>query len=306
MITLLTGANEFLISAERQKVVDTFLASNDAFGLERLDADELDIPRLRDALLQLPFLASKKLVVIKNVFSNKLVQEALGNLLNQMPEEIDVLLIDPKSDRRTKLYKQLAQAKQVHECVNLRPQELAAWAVNYAKEHQGIISQSDAHYLIDRIGQEQMQLARELEKLSVFGAITKELIDTHTEQALRGTVFDLLDKTFSGKVDDCLKLYDELLVSKADPSEILGLIGWQLHVFSLIKYAGPGALADVAKLIGVHPFVVGKALNVVRSMSLDNVKLAVAKALGADIMIKTKPADSADVVRVLLLELASI
>ena len=306
MITLLTGANEFLISAERQKAVDEFLASNDAFGLERLDADELDIPRLRDALLQLPFLASKKLVVIKNVFSNKLVQEALGNLLNQMPEEIDVLLIDPKSDRRTKLYKQLAQAKQVHECVNLRPQELATWAVMYAKERHGTIGQSDAHYLIDRIGQEQMQLARELEKLSVFGVITKELIDTHTEQALRGTVFDLLDKTFSGKVGDCLKLYGELLVSKADPSEILGLIGWQLHVFSLIKYAGPGAPADVAKLIGVHPFVVGKALNVVRSMSLDNVKLAVAKALGADIMIKTKPADSADVVRVLLLELASI
>lgn len=306
MISLLTGANEFLILEEKHRVVDDFLKSNDAFGLERLDADELDIPRLRDALLQLPFLASKKLVVIKNVFSNKQIQESLTTLLNQVPDEVDVLLVDPKSDKRTKLYKQLMGAKQVHEYVSIRPQELATWAVTYAGELKGSITQADAFYLIDRVGPDQMLIARELEKLSVFGVITKSLIDTHTEQALRGTVFDLLDKTFSGRVDDCLKLYEELLIGKADPSEILGLIGWQLHVFLLIKYAGPGAPADVSKLTGVHPFVVGKALNVVRTMSLESVKRAVAKALDADIMIKTKPVDSADVVKVLLLELSSI
>jgi len=306
MVTLLTGANEFLISAERQRIVDEFLNDNDVFGLERLDAEELDASRLRDALLQLPFLVNKKLVVIKNVFSNKGIQEALCHLLGQVPDEIDVLLIDPKSDKRTKLYKQLASAKQVQECVNLRPQELVSWTVDYATKLGGSITQSDSSYMIDRIGPEQMQLARELEKLAVFGAITKDLIDTHTEQALRGTVFDLLDKTFSGKTDESLKLYDQLLSNKTDPSEILALIGWQLHVFSLVKYAGPGAPADVAKLTGVHPFVVGKALNIVRTMSLENVKLAVAKALDADIMIKTKPVDSVDVVRVLLLELASL
>ena len=304
MIRLITGENEFALLFEQRRVVDDFLRQYDAFGLERLDGEELQISQLRDALLQLPFLVSRKLVVIKNVFAVKLIQDALSDLLLHVPDEVDVLLIDAKSDRRTKLFKALATNKQVSEFAGLKGSTLEQWVVDYTGERRGKISMDTARYLVDRIGPGQMQLAREIEKLAVFGEITGELIDTHTEQALRGTVFDLLDRTFAGKIDEALKLYDQLLADKTDPSEILSLIGWQLHVFALVKYAGLGAPADVAKLTGLHPFVVGKALNVVRSMTVETLKEVITKALQADILIKTTPVDSADTVRVLLLELA--
>jgi hypothetical protein len=57
-------------------------------------------------------------------------------------------------------------------------------------------------------------------------------------------------------------------------------------------------------MIGVHPFVVGKAQGIVRTMSTGDIKNAVASALEADVAIKTTSADSHDVVRVLLLSLS--
>jgi DNA polymerase-3 subunit delta len=303
MIRLLTGENEFALLEEQRRRIAEFLVDNDAFGIERLDAAELDIPRLRDALLQLPFLVQKKLVVIKNVFAVKLIQDTLLDLLHQVPEEIDVLLIDPKSDKRTRLYKELSAHKQVSEYAQLKGSALEKWVVEYASQKGGTISNTTARYLIDRVGDGQMLLARELEKLSVFGTIDRQLVDTHTEQALRSTVFNLLDKIFAHNTDDALRLYDALLATKTDPSEILSLIGWQLHVFALVKYAGSGTGSDIAKLVGIHPYVAGKALQVVQTMSAETVKESVRKTLMTDEMIKTSPVDPRDAVRVLLLQL---
>lgn len=304
MIRLLTGENEFALQQAQKGIVGTFLSKFDAFGLERLDADEMDVMRLRDAVLQLPFLVSKKLVVIKNVFSSKAIQEAVLDILAQIPDEIDVLLVDAKSDKRTRLYKELTSQKKIELFDSLKGNALVRWGQDYAKSLGGTISAVDMEYLVNRVGTSQMLLARELEKLSVFGFIDKNLIDTHTQQALRGSIFDLLDLVFRSKTEGALMLYDQLIANKTDPSEILSLIGWQLHIFALIKYAGDGAPGDIAKMIGVHPFVVGKAQAVVRTMSISNVKKAVTLALEADMAIKTTPADSHDVVRVLLLSLS--
>jgi DNA polymerase-3 subunit delta len=304
VIRLLTGENEFALQQAQKNATNTFLSKFDAFGLERLDADELDVAQLRDAVLQLPFLVDKKLVVIKNVFSSKVIQEALLGVLLQIPDVIDVIIVDAKADKRTRLYKELLSQKKVELFEQLKGNALISWGKDYAKSYGGAISVSDMEYLIDRIGSSQMLLARELEKLSVFGSIDKELIETHTEQALKGSIFDLLDLVFRSKTDAALTLYDQLIANKTDPSEILSLIGWQLHIFALIKYAGDGSSGDIAKMIGVHPFVVGKAQGIVRTMSTGDIKNAVASALEADVAIKTTSADSHDVVRVLLLSLS--
>jgi DNA polymerase-3 subunit delta len=306
MLRLLTGENEFALYEEQKRIRDEFLKKFDAFGLEQLDAEEQDTPRLREAVLQLPFLVSRKLVVINNVFSSKLIQETILELIPGIPKEVDVVLVDTKSDKRTKLYKELQTSKSVVEFTSLKGAALDTWAIKYARGRNSELSLANAHYLIDRVGTNQMVLAREIEKLSVFGTVSEELIAAYTEQALKSTVFDLLDRLFAGKIEQALKLYDELLANKTDPAEILALIGWQLHIFALIKYAGKGAPGEIASQIGVHPFVVGKSMNTVRGLSIEKVKLSVTKALAADIMIKTSSVDSTDVVKVLLLEISDM
>lgn len=306
MIVLLTGENEFAVDQEKQKLISTYLKENDIFGLERLDAEELESSRLRDAVLQMPFLVSKKLVIINKPFASKSVIEQFPELIAQIPDEIDVVLFDPKADKRTKLYKHLSASKQVKEFTAIKGSSLDKWVTEYAGALGSSISMGNASYLVDRVGSKQMNLAREIEKLSYASEITKQEIDQLTDQSLQSSVFDLLDKTFSGKKDQAINLYDLLLANKTDPIEVLALVAWQLHVFALVKYAGEGSSAEIASKTGLHPFVAGKAIYIARSLSTAQIKRSVESALDIDIKIKTSAIDSADAVRVLLLELSSL
>lgn len=306
MVILLTGENSFAVDQEKQRLVSEYLKENDIFGLERLDAEELEPSRLRDAVMQMPFLVSKKLVVISRPFANKSVVELLSNLVDAIPDEIDVVLVDSKADKRTKFYKQLTALKLIKEFTALKGSSLEKWVSDYADSLGSSITPSNSKYLVDRVGQKQMNLAREIEKLSYASEITKQEIDELTDQSLQSSVFDLLDKTFAGKKDQALGMYDLLLANKTDPSEVLALIGWQLHVFALVKYAGEGSSGEIAGKTGLHPFVAGKAIYVARSLSAAQIKQSVESALDIDIKIKTSAIDSADAVRVLLLELSSL
>ena len=305
MIVLLCGENEFAVSAAYQKKVSDFLVQHDAFGLERLDGETLEPTQLSGALLQLPFLASKKLVVVKSIFANKLSSEKLIEILPYVPDEVDVVLVDSKADKRTRLYKTMLKNGQVIEHKNLSGSGLEKWAVSYAAESGGSILPATAAYLVDRVGDSQILLAREIEKLAPLGDMSMAHIDELTEQTMQSTVFELLDKVFAGKQAGALDVYDRLVVVKTDPSEIIALVGWQLHVLALVKYAGPGAPSDVAKLTGLHPYVVGKALNVVRSLTSDQLKYAVSRTLEVDVQIKTGLVDAASAAKVLIAELSA-
>ena len=306
MIVLLTGENEFEILRERKRIVSEYLKDNDSFGLERLDGEDLDSSRLRDAVLQLPFLVSKKLVIITKPFVSKPTCEALLDIYKQIPDEIDVMLVDSKADKRTKLFKELSAGKMVQEFVALKGSSLEKWVTTYTVEHGSSILQADARHLIDRVGVDQMRLAREIEKLAYDEHIDSNRIDVLTDQSLRNTVFDLLDKTFASKTTEALRMYDDLLANKTDPNEVLALVGWQLHAIALVKYAGEGSSADIASKTGLHPFVAGKIIYVARRLSAEQIKTSISSALRTDIAIKTTNVDTADAVRVLLLELSSL
>jgi DNA polymerase III delta subunit len=305
MITLLYGENEFAVFAEQRARIAVFLAAYDEYGLERIDGEIAEPNAIGGAVLQLPFLASKKLVIIRSIFASKSSCDKLLEILPNIPSEVDVLLVDPRADKRTKLFKTLQSAKQTVEFKNLTGSSLEKWIVGYAAEIGGVVSPADASYLVARVGLSQIQLAREVEKLSIQGQVTRLMIDELTDMTLDASVFDLLDAVFSGSTDAAMAVYDQLVGAKTDPIEIMGLMGWQLHLLAAVKYAGPGSPQDVARATGLSPYSIGKALNIVRSMTVDDVKHAVRRALETDVLIKTTPVNSVDAVRVLLLELAN-
>jgi DNA polymerase III subunit delta len=306
MICLLYGENEFAIQLERNRLISTYLGDNDPFGLERLDGQDLSVNQLRDSVLQLPFLVSKKLVVLSGAFSDKAITQALTDLIENIPDSIDLVMVDPKPDKRTKLFKFLQSKRYTKEFQPLKGSALQTWVTEYARMQNSDISAEDASYLIDRVGTDQMLLAREIEKLAYVPSISRSEIDSLTEPALSASVFELLDLAFSGKSDRAQGVYDVLLANKTDPSEIMGLIAWQLHAFALVKSANSLNSSDVSSKTGLHPFVVGKAIRVVEGITTQQIKTIVAKATQVDELIKTGKADPEDALRILLLDLSSL
>lgn len=306
MIVLLTGENEFAVLEEKRRIVDDFLKLHDVFGLEKINATEIEPSKLRDTLLQMPFLVARKLVVVSDIFLSKPTLELFLSLYDQIPDEIDVVLVDGKADKRTKLYKTLQANQQIKEFFALKGLALTRWIGDYAKIHGSTISNENAEYLIDRVGLNQMMLAREIEKLAIDTPITKELIASRTEQQLQATIFELLDVIFAGNDKRTLEIYDELLLSKTDPSEIIALISWQLNILAVVIYSGSTDSGEIARLAKLHPFVVGKALKVTSRLNKTSLKLAIEKVLDADLRIKTSSSSPEDVLRVLLVGLTSL
>ncbi len=293
MIITLTGTNAFLLSQELSRLVHAFAAEYTEMGLEKLDGEEVDFNRIRESLESLPFLASKKMVVLKTPSANKEFTEKAVDLLSAAPETIDVIIIEPKLDKRLSYYKFLKKHSEYKEYNELDEGGLAKWLMNTAKEQGGSISQTDARYLIERVGAQQQLLWSELSKLLSYDAqITRQTIDLLTEPTPQSTIFELLDAALSGQTKRALTLYAQQRVLKVEPQQILALLAWQLHVLALVKTAGNRDAAAIAKEAKLNPYVVRKNIELARHRTLPEIKALIHKTLKLDIRLKSQPIDA--------------
>lgn len=301
---VLTGENSFMLQQELRKLVRAFVAEHTDMALEQLDGEEAEFDRIREALQSLPFLASKKLVVLRAPGANKQFVESFENLLTEAPESTDIVIVEPKLDKRLSYYKFLKKQPGFQEFAELDTLGLAKWLVGLVKEQGGSLSQSDASYLVDRVGASQQLLSNEIAKLLQYSPnVTRQTINELTERAPQSTIFELLDAALAGNSKKALELYHEQRMMKVEPQAILALLGWQLHVMALVKTAAdrdPSAIASQAKL---NPFVVRKTQGIVRGISLPQLKQLINDVFTLDVRLKSESIDADEALQNLIISL---
>lgn len=304
MFVTLTGANDFLRKAELQKLVSAFIAEHTDMAVERYDGDESESSRMRESVASLPFLTERKLVVLNEPGKQKAFAEHIGDILNETADSTDIIIIEPKLDKRLAYYKTLKKETDFRECGELDANGLARWASEYAKALGGSLSAADARLLVDRIGPNQQMLRQELDKLLAYDtAITKASIELLTEVAPQSSVFELLDAAFAGNVKRAMALYQEQRALKVEPQAIIAMLAWQLHVLALIKAAGTKSADEIAREGKLNPYVVRKSQGVIRHLSLDRIKEMIRQLLDLDIRLKTASIDADEALQLYLLKI---
>lgn len=304
MITVLTGENSFLLNRELRRLVDVFVAEHGDMALEQFDGEETEFDRMREALQSLPFLASKKLVVLKKPSANKQFVETAEALLSDVSDTTDVIVVEPKLDKRLSYYKFLKKSTNFTEFNELDAAGLARWLVATAKERSGSLTQQDAAYLVDRIGVNQQQLSSELDKLLSYSQeISRDTIDAMTVRNPQSTTFDLLDAALGGKGERALALYEEQRAMNVEPQLIMGTFGWQLHVMALIKTAGNRDPQTIAKEAKLNPFVVRKSQALANRLSLAELKELIHRVATLDRRLKSEAIDPDEAFRNLIISL---
>jgi len=305
MMVTLTGENVFGLRAELGKLVRQFLDEHGDMALERLDGEEASFERMQEALQSLPFLASRKMAVLRNPGSNKQFAERAEGLLKELPETTDVILVEPKFDKRSSYYKLLKKVTDFREFPELDRAGLARWLVVTAREQGGSISQSDAAYLVERVGVNQQMLGNELAKLLLYDPrISREVIDLLIESTPQSTVFELLEAAFAGHDRRAFELYEEQRALKVEPQQIIAMLAWQLHILALIKTAGDRTPDQIAREAKVNPFVVRKSAAIARKLSLAELKKLIADLLQIDSRLKHESIDADDALQNYLLQIA--
>lgn len=304
MIVTLTGKNNFELQKAKQKLVADFVAEHSDMALEQFDCSDIEPQVIYDALTNLPFLVAKKLVVLEEPSSNKALAEKLPGWMGEA-DSIDVLVIEPVVDKRTVFYKFLQTKTKMREFAPLRPYEVEAWIKTYAKEKNLSVSGPAIKLLIERVGIDQQQLAKEIDKLALYKPkIELEDVDLLVEELPQNTVFEMLDSLVAGNTARTMDLYDKLLKKRVDANEIIGMLGWQLHTLSLIRAAG-GRESEIASRTKLHPFVIQKNFRLASRLSLAQLKECVDRVFQAELSIKKDGLNAENVVSVLLLALSN-
>jgi DNA polymerase-3 subunit delta len=305
VIYSLTGENAFGLTQELHRLVGAFVSEHGDLALERLDGEEVTFERMQAALTSLPFLANKKMVVLRAPSANKQFTDVAPELLQGVPETTNALLIEPKLDKRLTYYKFLKKHTEFKEFPALDINGLSRWLAQAAKAAGGTLSTGDAHYLVERVGTNQQILFNELQKLLTNTPnITRETINLLTEPTPQSTIFQLLDAAFAGESDQALRLYAEQRALKVEPQQLIAMLTWQLHILALIKTAGERSPEQLAKESKLNPYVVKKSLRIANRLSLVRLKELVAKLMELDVAAKRSSLDIDEALQLYLLTLA--
>lgn len=305
MIVTLTGTNDFARTAALKDLVTSFITEHTDMGVERFDGEEHAADRMRESLGSLPFLTTRKLVVLREPSKQKAFVEHISDVLQEIADTTDLIIVEPKLDKRLSYYKTLKKQTDFRESNQLDARGLVTWAMEYIKAQGGRMSGTDAQLLVDRVGLSQQSLQQELNKLIAYDPkITRQTIELLTEATPQSTVFELLDAAFSGRMKRVFELYYEQRALKVEPQAIIAMLAWQLHILVLIKTAGTYSIDDIARMAKVNPFVLRKSQGPVRGISLDTLRHRVSNLLQLDLDLKTKAMDADEALQLFLLTLA--
>lgn len=305
MIVTLTGENAFGLQRELQTLATAFIGEHGDIAVERLDGEEASFERLQESLQSSPFLAARKMVIIRSSSANKKFTEQLEALLPELPDTTDLILVEPKIDKRSSYYKVLKKLTDMRSFPALDESGLSAWLVDAAKEQGGTIDRTSARFLVERVGADQQALASELDKLLTYNpTITHQTIELLTEPTPQSKIFDLLEAAFAGNTKQALALYQDQRDQKVDPSQIIAMLAWQFKILAIVEAAGSRSDADISREAKLSPYTLQKSRAITRRLKLARLKELIAALLIIDARSKRENIDLDEALQNFLLQLA--
>lgn len=307
MISVFIGENTIERDSALKKYIAKFVSNNGDMALDVLNSEDLRFNDVIDSVTTAPFLASKRMVIVRYLSGNKELADRFEDIAARIADSTELVLVETTLDNRSSYSKQIKKLADNYNLYKaLDGQELIDWVAATTAQKGGNISNKDAAYLIDRVGQNQQLLDSEIEKLLLLDStISKHNIDELTERSPQSSVFNMIDALMQGRIGDASKLYDEQRAQGVEPQIIMGMLTWQLSVLANIV-AEPKDNPDiVAKRSKLSPFVVRKNYPLAKNINKSKMVQILDLAIDADKKIKTGKLKADNGVHSLLLQIGN-
>lgn len=242
MIRLLCGENDFELTRRIGQLKREFDGTS-----ERYDASELTNERLADIFAGQTLFSLKRMVLLDNPSTCSELWQNLEMWLGRVSSDTELVLIEPKPDKRTSAYKWLKKNVTVEEFEPMNDRDIGrvlAWMEAYASARNLSLTSAQAKRLVQRGGINQWELAQAIDKLSLAGQVTDEWIDNVIEQSPTESVFALFETALNGDTKRLAEIITELRRTE-DPYRVMGLVNSQLIQLVVLVF-GDGDVAKVA------------------------------------------------------------
>ena len=299
MITWLVGENTFEIREALKAIESSFDGTP-----ERIDGSELTLARLPDLLMGMSLFSTERLVIISDISHNSSLWEKIPDWLTRVNDDIHIVFIDAKPDKRTTSYKALKQAANVQEFpawTERDTQKAEQWVSARATAQNILLDRKTVQHLVARVGLDQWQLAHALDTLSLLDEVTIAIIDDSIAPNLHENIFQLFETALENKpVQVAEKL--KTLALHEDPYAFFALLSSQALTLAAVTYAHD--TANPAKDFGIHPFVASKLVRHGKRLGKNKVGQIIEAFAKTDADMKRSKAEPWLLIERLLLEVS--
>lgn len=277
----------------------------------QFEGSGFSLSQLRHACDSIPFLADKRLVIVRELFANSPAKGFVDELmayLPKLPETTRLVFMESRLlTSKNPLVKLGQEDKRGYVKAFTRPEgsALERWVRERVEESGGRISPRAAHALAANVGNELPVLAQEIEKLVLYkfnGVIEEDDVALLSPYVAEASIFDLVDALGSRNGKTAALLMQKKSNEGTDPFFLFSMFVRQFRLLIQVKeMADEGARApEMAKAIKIHPFVAGKLLQQSHSFSLPQLEKIYAHLLDIDVGVKSGRTDMATALELLV------
>jgi DNA polymerase-3 subunit delta len=266
----------------------------------RFEGRQYSFSELRYACDSVPFLADKRLVIVKNFFDPKpSFQDELLAYLPEIPETTRLVFLESKSLAKTHPARKLAEAHEkgfIREFKRPQGNELERWVRDRVKEAGGQIQPYAAHLLAINAGNDLHLLDNEIEKLVLYkgqGVIDADDVTLLCPYVAEASIFDLVDALGERKGKTAAQLLHKKFQEGTDPFYLFAMFIRQFRLLIQVKELGESGAqaAEIAKTLKLHPFPTGKLHQQSKNFSLEQLEQIYERLLDIDVGVKTGRTD---------------
>jgi len=274
-IYLLYGTETYDVENYCEKIKKCY--SNLQSGVNFFVLDKANIDTLADICDSVSFFGLEKLIFIKNT-GLKFNKDIIKNINNP---ELVIVVIESNVDKRTSEYKYLTKKANCVEFNKLNEKDAIFFVKRMLNAYKINVSDDVARYMVSVCTEDKQILINEFRKIVAYldqgDSLTKEVIDKICSRTLDAKVFDLMDLIMAKQKKEALLMIDDLLAQNTYIGIITSMMYKQIKQIYQIKLMEKsiketGINVDIAKELGIHPFVYGKLKKVSSMYTLDGLE----------------------------------
>lgn len=295
MLILLYGPDTYRSRQKLDEIIENYKKIHKSgLNLRYFEEKDLDFEEAQNEIQQASIIAGKKMLVLKNVFSDLDFKEKFLKKSKNFINSKDLILFYEEKDipKTDSFFKLLKKSGKSQEFKFLEGQNLKNWIKKEFNNYNTKIEAGVTEKLINFVGNNSWQLSNEIKKLASYKknkAVELKDIELLVKPKIEADIFKTIDALAQKDKKQALSLLHKHLEKGDNPLYLLSMINFQFRNLISIKSLVEKncTYQDIQKKTKLHPFVVKKSLWQARSFTFSELKKIYQKIFKADFDIKT-------------------
>ena len=298
------GNDGYLKKQNAENLIKALVEPDDVFNFQKFSG-ETDLQEVYDAKEQLPMMADKKCVVLKDFDIEGCGKNDFERLLTICSEKSEdtVLIVwfdrtnldEKRSERAKKLFSAVEKSGGRSVLINHRQTgELVKMITTAVAKRGATIQSSVARYLVEYVSDDIDTIRNEIEKLCAYvkgGSIDKETVNKVCIRSIEQSVYELSKEILKCNLGTALKILDELFFMRVKPLAILSTVT-SVYTDMFRVYAAKGSSVPLSTVkddfsYGKKDFLLTNASKNLNDISIKQLRLSLEELARADKALKS-------------------